>query len=159
MTNFQIQGLDKLNKKLDTLENFQHKMHEPMEKGLSLMHDYIAVAPRKKRGAFTADAKPQQRRWYWWAVRKGIIGHDPNSGYIRTNTIWRKWTTKITNHSSGVTGELGNNALGAIYVQSKEAQQPFHKASGWRTDAETIEKNAKKVQGFFDDVAHREVNR
>ena len=157
-----IKGLDALNRKLKTLENFQRAMKKPVAESLNLMHDYIATAPRKKAGAFTALATPGQRRAYWAKVRQaekeGSSIHGPH-GYKRTSTIVRKWTMRIQSTSGGVRGELGNYAEGAIFVQSAEAQQPFHKASGWRTDEQTIEKTAKKVQAVFDDAIKRELNR
>ena len=153
-----IQGLEHLTKKLKTLENFQRAMKAPMELSLSVMHDYIAVAPRKKAGAFTKWAKPQQRRWYWWAVKEGKIGHDEN-GYKRTNVIKNSWTKTVDMHSNGVTGEVGTIASGAKYVQGKDDQQPFHKASGWRTDSETLEKYRPNIKGFFEDAINKELNK
>lgn len=152
-----IQGLERLTKKLDRLEDFQRVLKKPMEESLSLMQNYIAKAPRKKAGAFTALATKKQRRWYWWAVKEEKIEHGPN-GYKRTTTITKAWTHKIYMHSNGVKGEIGNNAKGAIYVQG-ESQQPFHQASGWRTTSETIEKNRGKVQGFFEDAINKELNK
>ena len=152
-----IQGLEHLTKKLKTLENFQRVMKAPMEDSLDIMWKYIAVAPRKKVGAFTAMATPGQKRWYWWAVKSGTIGHGPN-GYKRTSTITKMWKQKVEMHANGVTGEVGNNAPGAIFVQG-ENQQPFHKASGWRTDSETLEKNRDKVKGFFEDAINKELNK
>ena len=88
-----------------------------------------------------------------------MIGLSKTTGYKRTSTIVRKWTSKISMTSRGVKGVLGNNAPGAIWVQAAKTQQPFHKASGWRTEEEAIEKNAGKIQGKYSAVVKRELNR
>ena len=154
-----IRNLDSLQRKLKTLENFQRKLKKPTEESLALLQDYVAKAPRKKKGAFSAMATPGQRRAYWYLVGKGLIEHSDTTGYKRTSTIVRKWTSKVSMTSNGVKGVLGNNAPGAIWVQAAKTQQPFHKASGWRTEEEAIEKNADKIQAKYDKVVKRELNR
>ena len=154
-----IQGLDELQRKLKTLENFQRKLKKPTEESLALLQDYVAKAPRKKKGAFKAMATPGQKRAYWYLVGKGMIGHSNTTGYKRTSSIVRKWTSKVQMRPDGVRGILGNNAPGAIWVQAAKTQQPFHKASGWRTEEEAIEKNADKIQKKFSAVVKRELNR
>ena len=158
----EIRGLEALNRKLKTLEQFQRKMKKPTAQALNLLHDYIATAPRKKKGAFTAMATAGQKRAYWAKVTAAKkAGHPIHGayGYKRSSTLVRKWTMRIQNTASGVRGELGNNAEGAIWVQAAKTQQPFHKASGWRTEEETVEKNDKKIMKFYDVVVKRELNK
>lgn len=154
----QIQGLERLNKKLDRLEDMQRVMHDPMEAAVVLVHDYIAVAPRKKKGAFTAMATPGQRRYYWWAVKEGIIDHREGVGYVRSNLTVKGWYHKVTRISNGLRGEVGTVNKGTPYVQGPE-QQPFHAASGWRTDSEAIEKNRGKINALFAKAIDKELNR
>ena len=164
----EIRGLEALNRKLKTLEQFQRKMKEPTQQSLILLQDYIATAPRKKKGAFTAMATDGQRRAYWAKVsaakKAGHPIHREGVGYVRSDTMSRGWTDgnsiKISTTSNGIRGELGNVKAKAYgtYVQGSQ-QQPFHKASGWRTIDETVEKNEKKIMKFYDDVTKRELNK
>ena len=154
----QIQGLEALQRKLKTLEQFQRKLKAPMEESVAVVRDYIAKAPRKKKGAFSAMATPGQKRAYWYLVGKGKIAHGKH-GYKRTSTM-EKWAAKTTMTHNGVEGEVGNIKAQSFgkYVQGAQ-QQPFHKASGWRTIDETIEKTKGVVQKKFAKVVKRELNK
>jgi hypothetical protein len=157
-----IKGLDDLQRKLKTLENFQRKLKKPMEESAALMVDYISKAPRKKAGAFTAMATPGQRRAYWARVNAGEIDHGPY-GYRRSSTMARGWTYRIKTSGKGIRAEVGNKKAGAygMFVQGPypEWQQDFHRASGWRTTDETLEALDDKIQAKFDKVIKRELNR
>lgn len=156
----EIKGLDKLQRKLNTLEQFQRKLRKPMTESVAMMQDYIAKAPRKKKGAFSTMATDAQRRAYWAKVRSGEAGHREGIGYVRTSTLVRGWTHKVTMTSSGVRGEVGNSKAAnyGTFVQG-ERQQSFHAASGWRTTEETIEKNIDKIQDKFEKVIKAELNK
>jgi len=159
-----IQGLDALNRKLKTLENFQRVLRKPMEEGAILMHDYIATQFRKKPGAFSAMASEGQKRAYWAQVRKGKIDHGPN-GYNRQGNM-KLWTMKIKMTSNGVEAEIGNNKWSGTwhgiyigeFIQGKY-QQDWLAASGIRTTVETVEKIGPKVQKKFDKAIKRELNK
>ena len=160
-----IKGLDALNRKLKTLEQFQRKMKPPMQKSLDVMHRYIATQFPKKQGAFSAMASDKQKRAYWAQVSSGKAEHREGIGYVRQGRM-KAWTTKVTTNSNGVKGELGNakwkGTWKGIYIgefiQGKE-QQDWLAASGIRTTPETLEKHQDKVQGFFNAVIKRELNR
>jgi len=154
-----IKGLDDLQRKFKTLENFQRALKKPMTESVALVHDYISTAPRKKKGAFSAMATPGQKRAYWYLVKKGKIEHGKH-GYKRTLTMSKGWTHKVTPVQSGVKGEVGNVKAGDAgqYVQGSR-QQPFHKASGWRTVDQTIEATQDKVFGKFEDAAKKELSK
>ena len=153
-----IQGLDALQRKLKTLENFQRKLKTPMNKSVKLVHKYWGAKPRKKKGAFSAMATPGQRRAYWARVGSGDIEHG-KFGYKRTNQIVNSLETRVNMHSNGVKGVVGTNAPGARYVIGSKQQQPFHKASGWRTNEEVIEAKLDEINALFDKVVKRELNR
>jgi len=156
-----IQGLDALQRKLKTLENFQRKLKKPMEESAALVVDYIATAPRKKAGAFTQYATPGQRRAYWARVSAGEINHREGVGYVRSSTMVRGWNYRIKTSGRGISAEVGNKKakLYGHYVQSDRYQQKFHEVSGWRTDKETIDATKDEVQGKFEKVVKRELNR
>ena len=155
-----IKGLEALERKLKTLENFQRKLKPPMEESAALLTDWIGTAPRKKKGAFTQYATPGQRRAYWARVRAGEINHGPN-GYVRSSTMARGWNYRVRTSGKGVRAEVGNKKAGAYghYVQSDKYQQKFHEVSGWRTDKQAIDENSDKIQKKFETVIKRELNR
>lgn len=155
-----IQGLDALQRKLKTLEQFQRKLKKPMDESTKIVHRYIGKSTRKKKGAFTAMATPGQRRAYWAKVSSGEAGHSKTSGYKRTGQMQTGWTTEVKTKSSGVEGIVGNKKAQKYgkFVQG-EFQQPFHKASGYRTIDQTIEATRDKVNGKFAAVVKKELNR
>ena len=153
-----IKGLDRLQRKLKTLEEFQRKLKPPMEESVALVHDYIATAPRKAAGAFSAMATDKQRKAYWARVRSGEADHREGIGYVRSGSA-KAWTTQVKTSSKGVQGKVGNVKDSQRWAQSREHQQPFHKASGWRTVEDAIEKNTDKIQQKFDKVVERELSK
>ena len=161
----QIKGLDDLQRKLKTLENFQRKMKKPMEESAILVHNYIARQFPKKAGAFSAMAKPGQKRAYWARVRAGEITHLEGSGYRRSGGM-KAWTKKVKMNSDGVKAEIGNKAWSGTwrniyvgeFIQGKH-QQKWLAASGIRTTVETLDKLDDKIQGKFEKVIKRELNR
>ena len=51
-----IKGLDALQRKLKTLENFQRKLKDPMDESLGILHSEIATQKPKKKGEFVEDS-------------------------------------------------------------------------------------------------------
>jgi hypothetical protein len=62
----------------------------------------------------------------------------PNTDYIRTNTLTRRWTYEVRSTLYGATAVIGNNTSYAPYVQSAERQSWVHEGWGWVTDEEEI---------------------
>ena len=153
-----IKGLDSLQRKLKTLEEFQRKLKKPMEESVALVQDYIATVPRKKKGAFSALATPAQKRAYWYFVGKGKIDHREGIGYARSGG-GKAWTSKVKLSRGGVKGVVGNVKDSMRWAQSREHQQPFHKASGWRTIEDAIEQNEDKIADKFEKVVDKELRR
>ena len=164
----EIQGLEALNRKLKTLEQFQRKMKPPMDKSVALVQRWWGKKPRKKAGAFSALATRPQKIAYWAKVSAAAKGGTPihdEHGYIRSNQIINSLSggahslTKVTTSGNGVKGIIGTNAPGAEFVIGSERQQPFHKASGWRTDEQAIDEKRDDIQKLFTAVVKRELNK
>ena len=151
MTTITITGLDAVAHRLKTIDDIALHLGPPMTKSLMHLQRRMARYPRKSPGAFTRLATPAQKRAYWARVKSGEISTDPRTGYRRSGTLGRKFSHKVTRHANGMTGELTNNAPGAIYVIG-ERQQPFHKESGWPQIDDVAAKESKAIQGYFDDA-------
>jgi hypothetical protein len=141
-----IQNLEAVRKKIDNIERFRQWAAAPMIKTMSLIHDDIAQYKPKAKGAFSSMATQRQKRAYWARVRSGQINHSEGTGYVRTGTLGRKWTTETRPTADGVRGIIGNNAAYAPFVQSAQRQQPFHKATGFQTDEGAVNKTAAARQ-------------
>lgn len=157
-----IQGLEDLQRKFKTLENFQRKMKPPVDKSMKLLQKEWATKPRKKKGAFSALATQKQKRAYWARVSSGEAEHRKGVGYKRTNAIVNAITDSIdiSVHSNGVTGKIGTNAPGAKYVIGPQKdQQLFHFASGWKYQEQVIDAKSDEIQKIFKAVVKRELNK
>jgi hypothetical protein len=125
-----------------------------MEQSLSIIQDDVAKAPKKASGAFSRMATPGQKRAYWARVSSGEIDHREGIGYVRTNTLARKWTTKIRRLTSGMIGEVGNNTIYAKYVQGLK-QQSFHAASKWARIDKVFDKNKANIERIWNRAIDR----
>ena len=140
-----IEGLDGLNLKFSRIQDFNHWARKPMSDTMNDIWDNISKYKPKAQGAFSAMATPRQKRAYWARVRSGEIGHGAG-GYKRTNKLGRSWVMRMQPSATGLRGEVGNVAGYAKYVQSKAHQQPFHRATGFKTDEGAIKDTADKRQ-------------
>ena len=61
----------------------------------------------------------------------------PDSAYVRTGTLGRRWTTatRVLGASAGgwIAGTVGNNTWYGPFVQDEEEQTTAHRAHGWKT--------------------------
>lgn len=152
-----IQGLDALQRKLKTLQQFSRWAYKPMEQSVALVqHDITTVEPVAE-GAFSQLATPRQKRAYWAKVRSGEAKERPGGGYRRTNTIVRAWTSEVKNSVNGVQGIVGNVQPAAKYVHSAAAQQPFHKVTGWHTDEDAINNTSDRINRVWQIAVRRKL--
>lgn len=142
MASITITGMDELLAKLGKLEHVHLALQRPMDISLKYMQNQLMEYPAKAAGAFSALATPGQKRAYWARVRSGDINHG-DGGYIRQRMLGNAWATEIQSGLNGMRGIVGNNSPGAIFVQG-ERQQPFHRASGWKT----VDQVADESEGF-----------
>lgn len=155
----EIKGLDKLQRKLETLENFQRALHRPMKESVDLVKRKTARAPNKAAGAFSSMATPAQKRAFWAKVRADPKLFDKRTGYRRTDQTTQSWAVEVRNTSRGVQGVVGNNSPGARYVQGRKYQQPFHRASKWPVVEDVLDDSAGEIARIFQDAVRRELNK
>ena len=157
MATIEITGLERIAHKLRTIEQISTTLGPPMKRSLMHLQRRVARAPRKDPTAFRRLATKAQKAEYWSRVRAGIINHGPN-GYVRTNTLTRKWSTEVNANLLGVTGNLTNNTEYGPLVQDRQYQRPYHRASGWPTVDDVAEKEAPAVQRYFDAAIKRAID-
>ena len=85
-------------------------------------------------------ASMRQRTWYINARREAGLGP-----YVRNSDPWSQrlgpsWATA----NKGMDAVVGTRVTYARMVQSDKDQQPMHKATGWITDKQAIEKAAQE---------------
>jgi len=127
---------------------------EGIKKATAHVQDNIAQYPPSPKGRpqFPNGFKTlRQQRYFFWALRHGEIVVPYPRGEPPSETLGRKWTTKITD--GGLTGVVGNNASYAQWVQSGKKQSRYHKLTGWKTDAQIIKSEAAMVN----DIVNKEL--
>jgi hypothetical protein len=154
-----IQGLERVSAKLNNLTKFSQWAYKPMTESVEVVRDAIAKYPKKDDGAFSRLATPGQRRAYWAKVRSGEARHREGVGYVRSGTLGRKWLVEVKNTTNGVQGTVGNNTEYGRFVQARANQQPFHRASGWVTEEQAIDKSADQINDIWSNAINRELSR
>ena len=76
----------------------------------------------------------------------------PNTDYIRTNTLNRRWTYEVRSTLYGATAVIGNNTSYAPYVQSAERQAWMHEGQGWVTDEDEMARAEEYVEPMVYDA-------
>jgi len=147
-----FEGLESLMGKIENLS--QVRMIAAGIKAAALhIKGKIATYPPVKRltrasvygSSFQTD---KQRRYFFYALAKGKIevpyrrGESPGS-----RTLGRRWTIATSNN--GLTAIVGNNAPYGPLVQAKDRQTLYHKAVGWQTDEDVVEKERGAVVQFI----------
>ena len=137
-----IKGLDKVIAKLEKVGQ-PGALKKPMTKSVAHLHDKIAKYPPASSANSPGSGYSWYERGYGTRTRTG-------RGYPTSETLGRRWTHEVS--ADGKRGVVGNNASYGPYVQSFEKQASFHKSRGWKTDADVVDEEDKKVKGFFEDA-------
>jgi len=148
----EIEGLDRLQGKLKTLESGQYLASVLQAAALDIK-GYMGWYPPS-----TIANDSSQLRWYErgfgprWRRKDGTI-----SGYHTSEMLDRKWAAARPHVSArGLSARVGVRVSYAPYVQSKEHQAWFHRARGWRTDADAVRERGphiiRQVQSAVQDI-------
>jgi hypothetical protein len=118
-------------------------LRPPMEASLLDLHDDLTDYPPPSSGK-TRFKTARQRRYFFWALRTGVI----QVPYVRTGKLGQSWTWKITTTGSGLRGEDGTNIPHAHWVQREESQARIHRGN-WLTDMGALDKNREQIGRRF----------
>ena len=129
MATIKIEGVDKLIKKLGTVEGVK-VLEKPMRRSVMRLQSDMAKYPAQRAG----------------------------SAYVRTGTLGRRWTVKVNRSQSGLLGKVGNNTEYAPFVQSARFQARIH-SSRWQTDEIVVNRNAQTIINDFKAAIDRELNK
>jgi hypothetical protein len=146
-----IEGIDKLVAKLNVIEAAKY-LRPFMSAAVAEIKDGVAVYPPA-----TDANNSMARRWYErgygprWQRRDGSVG-----GRRTSERLGTRWTTKVTN--GGLTGEVGNNASYARYVQDRVKQAWFHRRTGWVTAQDVLEERGPRVLEMLDGAIAQVLN-
>jgi hypothetical protein len=86
----------------------------------------------------------KQRRYFFWALKKGIIevpyrrGQSPGS-----ETLGKKWGIKVEH--GGLTVRVGNLASYGPLVQDRDRQTAMHRKTGWPTVQDVAEQQGPVI--------------
>ena len=116
----QIKGIDALIQKLGKVEGMKH-LRPPMQRSVYRLQGRMAQYPAQR----------------------------PNSTYRRTGTLGRKWTSKIEQSSTSITGRVGNNTDYAPRVQSYRFQARIHRGL-WQTDRYVMDTEYRTIIRDFE---------
>jgi hypothetical protein len=78
----------------------------------------------------------KQKRWFFWALKEGII--DPGSG-VRTGTTSAAWKAEPRN--DGFRYTITNNTAGGYYTRDDKGQARQLQRVGWRRVSDVLANN------------------
>lgn len=125
-----IHGIEQLNAKLDRLQRAQ-LLAAPMEIAVDRIKGFMNKYP---------------------------VQRNANSTYVRTGTLGRRWTTRVTPSALGVTGKVGNKTIYGPWVQSAAFQAEIHQR-WWQTDRDAIRVNRNAIIADFERSIRMELAR
>lgn len=93
-----------------------------MEHALLLLHGKLPeYPPPPAKGEASKHWTDKQRRYFWWAFKKGLI----EVPYRRTGTLGRQFTTEVQVEGVTVSGSLGTNTPYAPWVVGPPETEPL----------------------------------
>lgn len=79
----------------------------------------------------------------------------PQSKYIRSGTLGRRWTKRVQRSGNGLIGRVGTTVPYAPYVQSRRFQTALHRRTGWMTDIGAVQQNEGVIVADFQGAVRR----
>jgi len=146
----QVKGVDRLVSKFGRLATFTN-LRPAMSDSLNKVWNELARYPKPpEQGAFTGFKSEKQRRWFFAALREGLI----EVPYRRTGTLGRSWTMRVSSTVDGIEGRVGTNVVYAPWVQDRDRQAVIHQGR-WQTAQDVLE----KLQGWIVRRFQREIDK
>jgi len=122
----EIKGLEELFRKLDHAAAVQ-TLTPPMQRGVMRLQAYMQVYPPPP----------------------------PDSKYVRSGTLGKRWTAKVDPSANGLVGKVGNRTPYGPFVQSGMFQTPWHRRTGWHTDSDAVAQNEDVILADFQQAVDR----
>jgi len=120
-------------------------LRPPMEASLMVLQDDLTdYPPRPQRPYPKMLRTAKQRRYFFWALKQGII----KVPYTRTGKLGQSWTWEITRTGAGLRGVVGTNLSYARWVQKEESQAMIHRGN-WLTDARAVSRRRSEIGRRF----------
>ncbi len=136
MTTFELTGLDAITNLLSPASIASLKRAILVGAG-EVVKGYVATYPGPVSKPIKWSSE-KQRRWFWWAVGRGLVEVPyRRMASASSQRLGASWAVSIASDNEG---EVGSRATYARWVQGADYQTAQHKATGWVTDQEAIER-------------------
>lgn len=137
-----IEGIEPLIRKL---KRFGPTVYRPalMEGGTHIKSVFADYPPR--RFGKQPPKTMRQRIFLVNAIKEGLIDYPYRRGVSPSSeALGRRWT--VEDRDKGLTVAIGNNASYVRWVHDAELQSEYHKLTGWKTDKQVAEEEAREVK-------------
>lgn len=156
-----IEGMDALLAKIATLQQLRMVEAGLLAGGAHMktqMQKYPTQRAMTRASIYGSPFKSdKQRRFFFYALAKGMIqvpyrrGQSPGSRNLKQG-----WTVRSFN--GGLSVEIGNAAPYGPLVQGQGRQSLYHKAAGWQTDEEVMDREGPAVIEYVRDEITRAIS-
>ncbi len=92
---------------------------------------------------------PPQRPGSRYVRGRGMANAAGVVEHRTSQNLGKRWTTKVFQEGSYLTGKVGNNATYAPFVQSQKFQARIHRGR-WQTDTQVVNRLARTIIGDFE---------
>ena len=151
----EVQGLQGLLKDLDP-KRVDRAMKVGMDAAMKRVRHDLNYPKKTEANQPKAFSSKGNNRWYQrgfgpkWARKDGTVG-----GTMTSEVLGKSWTHKVK-HMGGVWyGRWGTKVSYAPFVHGEE-QAGFHKARGWKSFDDIIQKRAREIGDLFAAALRRE---
>ena len=144
----EIKGLDKLVKKINTLEKMD-AVKAALKQSATFLAGKMAEYPSQT--AANQPPVPYYIRGRGTQTASGNLGNSEDLGQK-----WRGAKPQIRN--KGFTVAIGTNVSYAPFVQAHDRQARWMKSIGWKTDQQVLDKNKDKAKEYLVDAIEKVLN-
>jgi hypothetical protein len=120
MASIKIEGVDKLLRKFNSLQQIHDILRPPMQRSVMILQAALAKYPPKRP-----------------------------SLYVWTGTLGRSWTPRVRPEGDRLVGRVGTKVIYAPFVQSQAFQAEIHQ-DHWQTDVQVLENNKTRIMRQFE---------
>jgi hypothetical protein len=120
MASIKIEGVDKLKRKFNSLQQINSILRPPMQRSVMILQADLAKYPPKRP-----------------------------SFYVWTGTLGKAWTPRVRPEGDRLVGRVGTKVIYAPFVQSQAFQAKIHQ-DHWQTDVQVLENNKTRIIRQFE---------
>lgn len=151
MSNFRIEGMEELVRKISDLEQLKGLKSILLAAGETLKGKLSVYPPQRSLTRTEVYGEPfkseKQRKYFFYALGKGLISVPYSRGSdAKSERFKASWA--IDTENSGMRVVVGNDTTYGPYLMGSTEQSKFAAAIGWKTIDTVMEESSQEIGEF-----------